>query len=80
MIDKELRDRIEPNLKMHLSKDKWMFIDEMFSECYITNPKGMDLITLKPIGISMAMQFIVLTGAFVEITDWNYIKRIGKLV
>ena len=80
MIDKELRDRIEPNLKMHLPRDQWAHINEMFSECYVTNIKGKDLITLKPVGIPMAMQFLALTGAFVEITDWNYIKTKGTLI
>lgn len=82
MISNTLREFIEPNLKMHLQRRDWKYIDEMFSECYLTNPAGEDIITLKPHpeGGSLAPQFTALTGSFYEITDWDYIKSIGTLL
>lgn len=80
MISEDLKKLILPNLKLHLDNQDYRYIDEMFSECYKTYPQGKPnpWITLKPITGPIAMQFSMLTGSFMEITDWNYIKTIGE--
>ena len=81
MIDRKLRRKIEPNLKMHINPSKYSNIEDMFSEVYLTTIDGKDRVTLKPSdnGI-IALQFCALTGTFLEITDWDYIKTKGTLL
>lgn len=82
MISEDLKKLILPNLKLHLDEIDFQYIDTMFSECYKTYPEGRNTpwVTLKPHphAGTIAMQFSMLTGSFMEITDWNYIKTIGE--
>ena len=82
MIDDRLKELILPNLQMHLEKQDWKYIDEMFSEVYLTDHDGIERVTLKPHpeASTIAMQFATLNGQFIEITDWDYIKSKGRLV
>lgn len=82
MISEQLKELIIPNLKMHMDEEDWKYIPEMFSEVYWTTFGGVDRVTLKPHpeAGSIAVQFSPLNGAYIEITDWDYIKKIGKLV
>jgi len=82
MISDKLRGFIEPNLLLHLSKKDWGYVDDMFSEVYLTNFDGIERVTLKPHPHAgqIALQFATLNGAFLEITDWEYIKKVGTLL
>lgn len=81
MINEYLKNMIIPNLKMHLLKSDWKYINEMFSEVYWTNYDGIERVTLKPIyPDTPAPQFSALNGAYLELTDWDYIKQKGTLL
>lgn len=82
MISDKLKVKIISQLKLHLDKKDWQYIDLMFSECYETHINDIDLITLHPtpeMG-DLAMQFLKVNGSFMEITSWEYIKKIGELL
>lgn len=81
MISNKLRRKIESNLKLHIDSSLYSKIDDMFKEVYLTTIDGEDRLTLKPSdNKSIALQFSALTGTFLEITDWEYIKNVGTLV
>lgn len=80
MIDDRLKELIKPQLMIHLDHQDWRFIDDMFSEAYVTNFEGIERVTLKPHpqAGNIAMQFMTLNGTFIELTDWDYIKAKGQ--
>ena len=79
MIKDKLKQLILPNLREHLMEQDWPYIEEMFTETYFTKHDGIARVTLKPHpdAGNIAMQFDYMTGTFVEITMWSYIKEIG---
>ena len=82
MISDELKQLILPHLRDHLMEQDWKYIEDMFTEVYFTKFAGVPRVTLKPhpeLG-EIAMQFDYLTGTFLEITQWDYIKEIGVLL
>lgn len=80
MINNELKEKIIPNLKIHLQRNDWKYVEMMFSEVYYTYFEGLGRVTLMPHPNAgdIAMQFSSLTGSFIEITSWDYIKTVGK--
>ena len=85
MIDEKLKRKIMPNLKLELPKQDWRFIEDMFSEVYLTNENGHNVVSLKPPSnyvplegqMRLTMQFYVINGAYFGIDDWEYIKMRG---
>lgn len=80
MISNELRELIEPYLKMHLHENDFKYIDGMFSEVYVTYEQHGHRVNLKPHpnAGTITMQFSPINGAFLEIhPDWEYIKQTG---
>lgn len=85
MIDDKLKRKILPNLKLEMPKREWCFIEEMFSEVYLTNENGHDIISLKPPSnyvplegqMRLTMQFYALNGAYYAVDDWEYVKQKG---
>ena len=83
MIDRRLREKIETNLLYHLHPKDRKYVEDMFSECYIVNIEGKDVIALKPHPNSgtICMYFSPLNGAFINIhNDWEKIKSMGTLL
>lgn len=83
MIDPDLREMIEPNLKMVLAREHYIYIDEMFSECYLyREPNGLETVTLKPTTISqdVTVKFLALNGSFAGTGNWELVKTKGKLL
>ncbi len=85
MIDNKLKKKILPNLKMELSKNEWIYIEEMFSEVYLTNEYGYDIVSLKPPSnynplpgqMKLTIQFYALNGAYYAVDDWESVKQRG---
>lgn len=73
---------------MNLDKSDWVYIDDMFSECYLTVENGEKVVSLKPPAsynppegqMKLTMQFSMLNGSFYGVDDWEYIKHVGKLL
>ena len=82
MIDPDLREKIEPNLKIYLPKEDYKYIDEMFRECYLTHEDGFNKITLKsvPYDDLFCLQFLELNGAVCGAAIWDEVKKNGKLL
>ncbi len=80
MIDEKIKEMIMPYLKIHLDKQDWKYIEDMFSEVYLVKENGMDIITLKPTPRSgeTAIQFSAINGAYVSINYWEDVKKRGK--
>lgn len=79
MINKKLKEKIIPHLKLHLMEEDWNHIDSMFDEVYLTTFDGVERVTITyPEMGDIAMQFSTLNGAFLEITSWSYIKQVGE--
>jgi len=81
----EIRELIIPQLKLHLSKKDYDKIDYMFGEVYLIEEDGQSIFCLKPIpagdgGENISLMFYALNGAYRDMGDWSYIKRIGKLM
>lgn len=82
MISEKLREMITPYLKIYLDKTDWKYIEDMFSEVYVTEENSMRIVTLKPTPKSdeTAIQFSAVNGAYVSIDYWEKIKQRGKLL
>ena len=82
MISEDLREWIEPQLKMHLPREDYGYIDEMFSEVYVINVDGMDRVCLKPTPRSkdISMRFLALNGGFDGDAYWDDVKTKGRLL
>lgn len=79
MISEDLKQKIIPNLKLALLEEDWDKIDIMFSECYKTVLNGTPVVTLYPHDPNtLAMQFSMLTGSYIDVTEWSYIKTVGE--
>ena len=84
MIDNELKELILPQLKLHLDEAHWNEIEMMFEEVYVTHSEGQNIICLHPgtdqgegySGISL--MFTELTGAYYDMGQWEYIKKVGR--
>lgn len=77
MISQELKEKIIPNLKIILLEEYHEYMNYMFDEVYVTSDKYGEKVTLNPPYNGPALQFDMLTGSFIEITDWEYIKKVG---
>lgn len=77
MISQELKEKIIPNLKIILLEEYHRYIDFMFDEVYVTSDQYGEKVTIKPPYEGPALQFDMLTGSFIEITEWEYIKTVG---
>ena len=81
MISNELKNLILPNLKLHLPEDEYQYIDQFFTECYLTIEEGQKVVSLAPIlDDELSLQFDYLTGTFFDIIPWEYVKKMGKLL
>ena len=88
MISNELKEWIIPNLKMNLEEKDWCYIEDMFTECYITEENGLKVVSLKPPAsynppegqMKLTLQFSTLNGSFYGVDDWEYIRNIGTPV
>lgn len=85
MIPIKLRKVIEPNLKLHLSKDDRYNLEEFFEEVYVIQEDGKNIVCLTPHpsgdgGLDISLMFLELNGAFYDTGQWSYIKQIGKLL
>ena len=80
MIKEELKNLIKPNALIHMPKEDWDYLDVMFTETYLTYHEGIERVSLKPHPEAgrLSMQFSTLNGAFIELTDWDYIKKVGR--
>lgn len=81
MISNELKNLILPNLKLHLPEDRYQYIDQFFTECYLTIEEGQQIVSLTPvIDDGLSLQFDFLTGTFFDIVNWEEVKKRGKLL
>lgn len=88
MISEELKQNIIPNLKMVLHEQEWSNIEIMFEEVYVVYEDGQNLVCLHPgpstnivdggNNIGPALMFTELTGAYYDIGQWEYIKKVGR--
>lgn len=80
MIYEELMELIRENMKLHLLKSDWKYIDYMMGEMYLMNYEGQSVIVVKPLPDAFAtMQFSALNGAFMgDVINWEEIKSTGK--
>ena len=80
MISEKTREMIMPYLKLHLDKEDWRYIDDMFSEVYLIKENGLNIISLKPFPRSkdITIQFSAINGAYVCIDYWEEVKQRGK--
>lgn len=86
LISNELKEWIIPNLKMNLDEADWKYIDDMFTECYVTLENGLEVVALKPPAsynpsegqMKLCMQFSKLNGSFYGVDDWEYVRNTGK--
>lgn len=81
----DLKILIIPQLKMHIPKEDYYLIDSMFEEVYMIKEDGQMLICLKPIPAgdgaeNISLMFYALNGAYRDIGEWEYIKKIGELI
>lgn len=73
---------------MNLDKSDWKYMDEMFSECYLTTENGVKVVSLKPPSsynppqgqMKLCMQFSTLNGSFYGMDDWEFVKVKGILL
>ncbi len=82
MIDRFLRQKIEPQLKMLLTRDEYEYIDQFFSEVYLDEDEnGNQLVALHPLKDEyMTMEFSYLTGSYVRQAFWGEVKQKGILL
>lgn len=83
MINNDLRNLIEPNLKYRLMEEDWRYIEDMFSETYLIDDEGRKVVALKPHPMAgqIAILFSPLNGAYMGIhADWYWIKNNGTLL
>ncbi len=81
-MDKKLRDALVTNIKLHLLKQDWKYIDYMLEEVYLYNRKGTKMIVIKPLPDAVAtMQFYAINGAFAgDVIDWENVQSNGELI
>ena len=82
MIEKELRELIEPNLKLHLLKEDWKYIDYMLEECYLLQEGDMPIVVIRPkIPNTITMKFYAINGGFAgTYIDWDRLENEGILL
>ena len=83
MISEEMKEQIIPQVKLHLSEEYWDEIDVMFEETYVIYEEGQNIICLQPLfkGECMnetSLMFTELTGAYYDMGQWSYIKKVGR--
>lgn len=78
-MDKKLKDALISNMKIHLLKEDWKYIDYMMSEMYMVKNNGMDMIVIKPLPTAFhTMWFYAINGAFAgDVVNWDQIKVEG---
>ena len=78
-MDKKFKESLITNIKLHLLKDDWKYIDYMMSEMYRINRNGQEMIVIKPLPTAFhTMEFLALNGAFAgEVVDWEEVKVKG---
>ena len=80
MIDKKLRDKILPNMLIHMDKDDYQYADYMLGECYLDTFEGMEVVAVRPIPKNdiLTLYFHTLTGSCVGLANWDEVKERGK--
>lgn len=78
-MDKKLKDALITNIKLHLLKEDWKYIDYMMSEMYKVRKNGMDMIVIKPLPSAFhTMEFYAINGAFAgDVVNWEQIQSEG---
>lgn len=84
MINEELKKLIMPQLKLHLAEEHWKEIEVMFEEVYVIYENGQNIICLNPGSTQgdgygeISLMFTELTGAYYDMGQWDYIKKVGR--
>lgn len=78
-MDKKLEQALITNIKLHLLKEDWKYIDYMMGEMYMINVEGKDYIVIKPLPTAEAtMKFMALNGSFAgDVIDWKNVQSYG---